>query len=606
MPKIFGESGIKAKGNVLPLKDFVLFREVKKQTFNERYAMELVKSAEEYLEADMPMLKLSVFRQFQLNGNRSNYQSPYFKRREMALVLALAEYYERQGRFTERLCDLIWAIMEESTWIIPAHTSVNPVCGPFDVPPIFGDNALHGIDLYVATTCATLAFIYHYCKDIIEEVSPVITAKLLYMIHDRGIKPFLYCTFGWSGELGNKPNNWCPWIVSNILAAMAVTAEDLSIRERVTDKAMKMLDCFTRDYNNDGGCDEGPAYWGAAGASYFDALETLYDISGGAIDVYSHPLVKAMGEYIVKFNINGKRFVNFADCGPSTCHDGCMIRRYGEKTGSEIMPPFGDMMNSFGAKHYVSHSHVYRAMRNLITPDRDSASPKAATRVWFPDLKVMTARESEDPSLGLFVAMKGGHNSESHNHNDVGNVVVYYNGNPVIIDTGVGTYTKKTFSPQRYELWYMQSSYHNLPDINGVAQRNGPQYRSKDETYDESCGALQLELKDAYLPEACINSYVRKTELKGQSVVISETISLENEGEVTFHIMSHTEPRLIEDGAIELAEGRILYYDTRLGYRAEEFEALDGGIEKNWGRKTLYRLHFTARLTSDKFIFTIK
>ena len=38
---------------------------------------------------------------------------------------------------------------------------------------------------------------------------------------------------------------------------------------------------------------------------------------------------------------------------------------------------------------------------------------------------------------------------------------------PVIIDAGVGTYTRQTFSSERYTIWTMQSNYHNLPMING-------------------------------------------------------------------------------------------------------------------------------------------
>ncbi|MBQ9691918.1 MAG: hypothetical protein IJV70_02030, partial [Clostridia bacterium] len=56
------------------------------------------------------------------------------------------------------------------------------------------------------------------------------------------------------------------------------------------------LDNWTALYAPDGGCDEGPSYWGAAGASYFDCLELLYDLSGGKINVYGHPLVKAIFE----------------------------------------------------------------------------------------------------------------------------------------------------------------------------------------------------------------------------------------------------------------------------------------------------------------------
>ena len=53
----------------------------------------------------------------------------------------------------------------------------------------------------------------------------------------------------------------------------------------------------------------------------------------------------------------------------------------------------------------------------------------------------------------MFVAAKGGFNNESHNHNDVGTFSLYVNTIPVIIDAGVGTYTKQTFGKDRYTIW---------------------------------------------------------------------------------------------------------------------------------------------------------
>jgi len=65
---------------------------------------------------------------------------------------------------------------------------------------------------------------------------------------------------------------------------------------------------------------------------------------------------------------------------------------------------------------------------------------------WLPELQVMGARSFEGSKPGLYVAAKGGHNAESHNHNDVGNFIVYADGYPALIDVGVETYTAKTFS----------------------------------------------------------------------------------------------------------------------------------------------------------------
>ncbi|WP_259391711.1 heparinase II/III-family protein [Paenibacillus thiaminolyticus] len=94
---------------------------------------------------------------------------------------------------------------------------------------------------------------------------------------------------------------------------------------------------------------------------------------------------------------------------------------------------------------------------------------------WMPGVEVMVARERGD---GWFLAAKGGHNDESHNHNDIGSFIVYADQCPLWIDAGVGTYTAKTFSPERYSIWTMQSGYHNVPTVNGAEQAPGRTFRS--------------------------------------------------------------------------------------------------------------------------------
>ncbi len=606
MPRIFRENKITSDG-VLGYEAFKFFSDASSTEFVPEKLEKIVKRAEGYLETEIPMLPASLYLEFVRIGNRSNYEKLFFRRRDMALVLALAEAYERKGRFTDKALDLVWAIMEESTWTLPAHMYNYPVYDGKGLCGVYGNEGIHGIALFSASTAATLSMIYYLLHEEFDRISPVICKKIDYMLHDRIIKPFLNCSFWWTGERGNVVNNWCPWVCSNVLVVTSVIEKDIFVRKRVVTRVLDALDCFTANYKSDGGCDEGPSYWGAAGAAYFDCLEILYDMSGGAINVYGHPLVKAICEYIVDFNINGaRRFINFADCPPTTHHDGIMIRRMGEKCGSETLCAFGDTMASV-ADGGTDTSHVYRAMRNITTKTPEASVAKAKKKIWFPDLKVMAARSSEDPSKGIFVAMKGGSNAEQHNHNDVGNVVVYYDGNPVLIDTGAGQYTQQTFSNRRYELWFMQSHYHNLPAFGGVGEKEGGRYVSSDEIYDVDTGAVSMQLSKAYLPEAELISYTRKTLLDANATVhITDTVSLEREKEVDFRFMTCAAPAVNADGSITLAEGRTMRYDPRLVLDVEEFEVNDPGIENNWKTKVLWRLHFKASIKDGSFEFTVK
>ena len=604
--KVFNAKGLhSAKGLLLPYSEFRLFSDVDNPCLTEEKAKKILKNAEDLLSRDIPLLPASLYREYVTNGNRSNYQDRFFLRRDMAAAFAVAEAYENKGRFTEKLMDVVWAIMEESTWLLPAHLYCSPHYSDSSLGPVFGDNSLHGLALFSATTCGTLATVYLLCKDKLDAIDPIIAKKIEYSLKERGIKNFLQTDYWWGGGLGRKTNNWCPWILSNVLLTVAIVEKDTYVRERVVTKAMSYLDNFLSCYEPDGGCDEGPAYWGAAGASLLDCLELIDDLSGGKISIWNSELVKNIGDYIYKVNISGNRYVNFADCAPKTSPNAGMLIRYGQKAGSPFLVSFGKKQAKYG-DHSFSASHMYRSLKWLNTPYvKEENCPMPLYSV-LPDLGVMTAREYEDSEVGMFLAAKAGHNGEMHNHNDCGNFMVYYNGNPVIIDTGVGVYTKQTFSPDRYKLWFMQSGYHNLPSFGGVDQHDGEKYRSTEKTFSESERAISCELKHAYPPEAGIESYVRCSALCDGVVTVSEDVSLTEAKEIDFHLMLAARPTMLEDGKIALPEGRVLTYDTSLSAELEEFDPVGMDTVHAWGTDKLYRLHFKINADKCKVKFVIK
>ncbi len=71
-------------------------------------------------------------------------------------------------------------------------------------------------------------------------------------------------------------------------------------------------------YPDDGGCDEGPSYWGRAGASLYQNLDLLKRATNGKFDVFDNQLIKNMGSYIYKAYIEYPYFINFADADATT------------------------------------------------------------------------------------------------------------------------------------------------------------------------------------------------------------------------------------------------------------------------------------------------
>ena len=162
----------------------------------------------------------------------------------------------------------------------------------------------------------------------------------------------------------------------------------------------------------------------------------------------------------------------------------------------------------------------------------------------------------------------------------VGNFVVYIDGRPVLVDAGVETYTRKTFGPDRYEIWTMQSAYHSLPTVNGVMQHPGRDFSAKDVAYkaDEDAAELRLDIAGAYPETAGIVSWTRTVRLnRGKDVLVTDVYELKAvTGDLVLNLLTPCEVAL-EAGMITLkaasfGKGR-LSGAAHIHYAADAFTA---------------------------------
>src|SRR5699024_10175363 len=246
--------------------------------------------------------------------------------------------------------------------------------------------------------------------------------------------------------------------------------EDDEKKRKYLYKVMRSIDQFINYYPDDGGSDEGPAYWSHAGGKLFEILELISKATGDKINIFDKEVIRNIGSYIYKVYISDKYFINFADASNKISPNSGTIFRYGDRINDPQMKAFGAFLakkQSFGDQ--AINGKIELNLENLYTINEiRSYSPQEPLMksFWLPETQVAGVRENEGTNGGFYFAAKGGHNGESHNHNDVGSFILYYDGKPAIVDAGVGTYTAKTFSSQRYEIWTMQSLFHNLPVVN--------------------------------------------------------------------------------------------------------------------------------------------
>ncbi|OHB64598.1 MAG: hypothetical protein A2Y77_02795 [Planctomycetes bacterium RBG_13_62_9] len=553
---------------------------------------DLVANGEKCLRYKWPDLPATLFLEFAREGDRSRYERQHFARRTALTDLVIAECVEGKGRFLDDIANGVWAICEESFWGVPAHVGAQKAGSGL---PDFAESV---VDLFAAETGESLAWTYYLLGEQLDRVSPLIRQRVAHEIDRRILTPCLERDFGWMGFSGGRVNNWNPWINSNWLACALMIEPDENRRAAAVARILRSLDNFFDAYADDGGCDEGPGYWSRAGGSLFDCLELFRSATNGAIDVYDRPLVKEIGRYICRVHIAGDYVVNFADASAKASPPGELVHRYGKRIGDAQLAAFGAWCaagergdgSGFAGRSTYSVGRHLAAIFNAAELEAAEAKPALVRDVWLDGIQVMTARCKEGTADGFFVAAKGGHNAESHNHNDVGNFIVYHDGRPVLIDVGVETYSRKTFSSQRYEIWTMQSAYHNLPAINGVMQSPGREFAAREVAYeaDDGHAQLRLDIAGTYPREAGLKSWVRTVRLnRGRDIVVTEDYSLAQPvGEITLSLMTPCKAEVTKEGQLLLTTAdtgvRVLYDGARLKAAVETIPIEDGRLRSVW------------------------
>lgn len=580
-----------------------------------------IAQGEKYLGYDWPSVLPTMYLEFSRSGNRQVVDNAISRRLTAIRSLFFAEMAEGQGRFIDDIINGIYAYCEQTYWGASAHFYLYEYGDSISDPKAkVPDDQNPVIDLTVGDVASTLSWIWYFLHDEFDKVTPAISDRLLREMRKKVLEPYYSKNDFWwiTGWNTGNVNNWTPWCSYNVLTAILLLETDPEKKLSGVYKTMRSVDLFINSYPDDGGCSEGPSYWGAAVGHLYNYLSLLGDWSGGGIDIFRHGIITEMGRYVYKLYIgDGVRYVNFADAPASLTQDGPKIVRYGrdigdpdleafgaflaEKSGFATSPLSGDVGSTF---YNVFSQADAPAPREILVPD-----------AWLPDLQVAAARDKEGSQEGFFFAAKGGDNGEQHNHNDVGSFVLYLDGKPVFVDPGVGTYTRETFSGDRFKIWTMQSAYHNLPIINGVIQREGGAFKASSPSFKATAGKVEftVDIAGAYPEDAKVSSWTRKYTLeRGRRFIVSDRYSLkENSGEGTEIVYMTPLPCALERGSVVLSgDGftvTLSFPEGKAGCRIEEKVLDDPRLRGVWGQ-ALYRIVFNVKGSSlkDSLSFEIK
>jgi len=449
---------------------------------------DVVRKAEECLRTPLPESSDNLYLDFSRTGNRTRWQDVNGRRTARAKWFVLAECLENEGRFLTPFEETVAALCAERTWVMPAHDR--------DLANFEGKRV--DIDLRSATLAWELATADYLLG---EKIAPETRHLIRENLRRRALDPFR------DMATGKRAENW--WIKTtnnwNAVCLAGVTGTALTLVESREERAFYIVAAeryvgnFLAGFAADGYCSEGVAYWNYGFGNFLLLAETIHQATGGGLDLLKDESARAPAAYGARIEIVDGVCPAFADCSVDA--------RPGPQMGWYISRRFGLGLREHETREVATPDGGLPGLLMYSFPNSASRAPLAKTRfqtgelrTWFSDAGVLICRPGKDGKARLGVAMKGGHNGEHHNHNDVGSFVVVVGGRPVLADPGNEVYTARTFSSRRYESKALNSFGHPVPLVAGRLQRTGEDARGEVIRADFTAEAdtLALNLRSAY------------------------------------------------------------------------------------------------------------
>lgn len=560
----------------------------------------IILRGERQLNYQWKYIPFTNYLEYEKSGNRNIMQNPNSENNNALADLVIAELAEGKGRFMPQIINGVFYNCERSSWVLSAHL---PAQQSKRATPDFREQV---IDLGSAELGAFLSWVHYFFKAEFDKVDPMIAARLHHELTQKIILPYRNNDHFWWLAFHPRPdgmvNNWNPWTNFNCIQTIALLETDMAQLSSDVHRSMRSVDKFINYVNEDGACEEGPSYWGHAAGKLYDYLELLQLMSNGNLSIMNHKMIKDMGEYISRSYVGNDWVVNFADASARFSSNAGVIFRYGKAVNSAEMMGFAAHLVQEKGKNPISFGiDFFRYLESLRYNEELMNYP---TKYSTPDITIYNQTQFYYfKNNKAFLAVKGGYNAESHNHNDAGTFSLWVNQSPVLIDAGVGTYVRQTFGPERYSIWTMRSNYHNLPSINNVEQAFGKEYKARNIKINSKNKSIVMDIAGAYPDSANVKTWNRTYKLENNRLLIDDAFELRKATKHnSLHFMLWGDI-VLKNGVVELIQNgkthKLLYDKNAFEATIDTIALDDSRLSNVWGDK-IYRLNLKAKKISTK------
>jgi hypothetical protein len=537
------------------------------QLRDQSVSRQIIEQAEQALREPTPVITASHYLAYFRDGEREAYGVPADRRRERLSLLTLAECLEAQGRFLDAIIDEVWAICEQSSWIIPAHAR--------DYPHQLADPIIPIIDLFSAVTAFTLAETDYLLGDALH---PAVRVRIRHEVARRSTEAFLARDdYPWLGNHGEHIHNWLPVCAGATACAALYLEQDTERLAAAVEKAIDGMQRYLDSFGADGACIEGVGYW-ETGFFYFTAFaHLLYERTAGRIDLFDNPQAQRIAAFPAQVALSPGQFVTFSDMSLGRRPQSALLHFLAWRYD---LPALAALDNGSPHQRTLTRRHPPEKLRDLFwyPVDVQPAYVTPALSAYLPNAQWLIARVAPSDPDGLVLAAKGGHNDEPHNHNDIGSFIVHWRGESLIADLGAGRYVRDYFhDEQRYTFLQTRSRGHSVPLVNECEQQAGASFRATDIRHivQTTSDTIEMHLSQAYPASADLSCLRRRITLYRSG----EHGYVELSDQVTFRTL----PGMLESALISFAPatepqpGIILIHGTHgkllITYNVEQLQA---------------------------------
>ncbi|MBZ0277460.1 MAG: heparinase II/III-family protein [Anaerolineae bacterium] len=426
----------------------------------------------------IPMLTYTQYREFEHTGERPGYEGPYFLRRAM-LTRALVEYIMGDETMLYPIQDLLWAICEETSWVLPAHEEQGPDYWDINPPiarttPLGAHTALtrepDSIDLFAAETGAIVAETIYLIGD---DLAAEVRQRARQEVERHIFKPYL--AYGRKHWWFKGALNWNGVCNGAIGLAFLHLEQDIQTLAEALSMVLEGFEAYiATGFEADGGSVEGVGYWNFGLMYYVTVAELLGEISGGEFDLLAAERLKDIAYYPVGMALTAPMYLNFGDVPDTVNIAAGIAQRLSERTGvAELRALVGSSTQP--DEHSYSIAKLPIMLRQIVWWDgKDYPHPTPAD-YFLPGVGVAKLVGTVG-NKSVILAVIAGHNDGHHSHVDIGSFVYHLDGESLIPDAGRGKYSKDYFRQARYENIFTNAYGHNIPCIGDRMQQPGPEF----------------------------------------------------------------------------------------------------------------------------------